>query len=349
MCVRCASAVTESIEGGHCDRASTSPLRARPDVLYINQYLDSLFASTVARLLRIPLVCHLRLFPPDWFCGQWRIGLTGVSRFIAVSEATRRAYVERGFDPNAIELVLNGVDVDRFRPLADRAQLREGLGLTANQFAVLYVGRIDHGKNLETLLRAFADVVATARDARLLIAGRPLVHNNPNEGARYLADLETAAARLGITPNVQWLGPRTDVVQLYNAADACVLPSAAPETFGRTLAEAMACGTPGVGTAVGGIPEVLIGDAARFIVPPGDHRAMTACLRELVDWRRRDPSLGARMRALAVEHFDSRRMVRGVAAVLERSVAEGSVRRGPRHLGSVARSGAGTTATAPAR
>ena len=313
-----------------------SALRTRPDVLYINQYLDALFAGTLARLLRIPLVCHLRLFPPQEFCGQWRVGLTGVSRFIAVSEATRRAYIERGFDAASIDLVINGIDVERFRPLSDRAAIRAELALDADAFTVLFVGRIDRGKNIEGLLRAFAEVVAAVPSARLLVAGRPLVHSNPVEGERYLEMLQALARSLGIVPNVRWLGPRTDVVRLYNAADVCVLPSIEPETFGRTLAEAMACGTPGVGSAVGGIPEVLAGEAARFVVAPGDDRALAARLRDLANWRRRDPALGARMRAIAVERFDTRRMVREVASILERAVAEGAIRRGPRGLGAAA-------------
>src|SRR6478672_6663218 len=135
-------------------------MRARPDVVYINQYHDALFAATVARLLRIPLVCHLRLFPPREFCGQWRLGLSGVSRFIAVSEATRRAYVERGFAADSIELVLNGIDVERFHPLPDREAIRRALDLDTGTFVVLFVGRIDQAKNIEGLLHAFAALQA---------------------------------------------------------------------------------------------------------------------------------------------------------------------------------------------
>lgn len=309
-----------------------SALRSRPDVVYINQYHDSLFAATVARLLRVPLVCHLRLFPPIEFCGQWRVGLRGVSRFIAVSEATRRAYVERGFDPRAIDLVLNGIDVERFHPLPDRDVIRESLGLSADAFTVLYVGRIDRAKNLEGLLRAFASLRATVPAVRLLVAGRPLVHADPAEGERYLSTLKELAASLGVDDAVRWLGPRRDVVELNNAADVCVLPSIEPETFGRTLAEAMACGTPAIGTAVGGVPEVLIGEAARFVIAPGDDEALAARLRELADWRRRDPELGMRLREIVVRHFDARRMVRQVGEVLERTAAEGAVRRGPRRF-----------------
>ena len=307
-------------------------LRARPDVVYINQYLDSLFAATVARLLRIPLVCHLRLFPPIEFCGQWRIGLSGVSRFIAVSEATRDAYIERGFDPRSIDLVLNGIDVERFRQIPDRAAIRASLALAPDAFAVLFIGRIDRTKHIENLIRAFALLRETSPRARLLVAGRPLVHSDPVEGERYLTSLKELGKSFGVADSIDWLGPRTDAIQLYNAADVSVLPSIEPETFGRTLAEAMACGTPAIGTAVGGIPEVLIGEAARLVVPPRDSDALAERLRELADWRSGDPELGTRLRQIAVHHFDARRMVREVAMVLERAAAEGAVRRGPRRF-----------------
>jgi glycosyltransferase involved in cell wall biosynthesis len=307
-------------------------LRVRPDIVYINQYHDSLFAATVARLLRVPLVCHLRLFPPLEFCGQWRIGLSAVSRFIAVSEATRQAYIARGFDPAAIDLVLNGVDVERFRPLPGRDATRASLALSPGTFAVLYVGRIDRAKNIEGLIRAVARLRATNPEARLLIAGRPLVHRDPAEGDRYLATLKDLAHCVGAADSVQWLGARSDVVDLYNAADVCVLPSNEPETFGRTLAEAMACGTPAVGTAIGGVPEVLIGEAARFLAAPRDDDALASRLGDLSGWRRRDPELGSRLREIVVGHFDARRMVYEVAAVLDRSAGEGAVRRGPRRF-----------------
>lgn len=307
-------------------------LRSRPDIIYINQYHDTLFAAIIARLLRIPLVCHLRLFPPREFCGQWRIGLRGVSRFIAVSQATRQAYIERGFDPRSIDLVINGIDVERFHPLADREEIRASLGATSGEFVAVYIGRIDRAKNLEGLIRSFASVHKAVPHARLLVAGRPLNHSSPAEAAGYLESLQDLAASLGVGDRVSWLGPRTDAVELYNAADVCVLPSNEPETFGRILAEAMACCTPAIGTSVGGVPEVLVGEAARFLVPADDYGALAACIAGLADWRRCDPGLGTRLRKLTVERFDSRRMVQEVAKVLERTSSEGAVRRGPREF-----------------
>src|SRR4029079_7757220 len=61
----------------------------RPDVVYANQYLDSLFAGVACRVYRAPFVCHLRLPPPDVMCTQFRIGMSQVDRLIAISEQTK--------------------------------------------------------------------------------------------------------------------------------------------------------------------------------------------------------------------------------------------------------------------
>jgi glycosyltransferase involved in cell wall biosynthesis len=227
---------------------------------------------------------------------------------------------------------MNGIDIERFRPLADRNAIRRSLGLSDDEFVAVYIGRIDRAKNLEGLLRAFARLHGSVPRAHLLVAGRPLNHAGPVAAARYLESLQELARSLGVGERVSWLGPRTDAVELYNGADVCVLPSSEPETFGRVLAEAMACGTPGIGTAIGGVPEVLVGEAAELMVAAGDEPALADRLAALADWRRKDPGLGMRLRALTVEKFDSRRMVQEVALVLERTVAEGTVRRGPRQF-----------------
>ena len=67
-----------------------------------------------------------------------------------------------------------------------------------------------------------------------------------------------------------------------------MLPSVS-ETFGRMLVESMACGTPAVASAAGGMPEVLTGEFARYLFPVRDAGALSNRLDMLRDWRRRDP------------------------------------------------------------
>jgi glycosyltransferase involved in cell wall biosynthesis len=118
-----------------------------------------------------------------------------------------------------------------------------------------------------------------------------------------------------------WLGRRDDVAPLYHAADVVALPSVFPEPFGRVLVEGMACGRPAVGSAVGGVPEILTGELAAGVVPPSDHAAFAAALGRLRGWPERDPGLAERCRAHVERGFTLERTVEGVEAVLERAVA----------------------------
>ena len=299
------------------------------DVVYINQYHDSLFAGTLARLRRLPLVCHMRLFPPVQYCGQWQLGLPAVGRFIASSHAVRDACIAQGYEPSSIDVVYNGIDLRRFQPSGERRTTRAALGIPAEAFTAIYTGRLDPPKDLETLLHAFATLGAGADAARLLIVGSPVNFDGPREAAAYLASLQSLAHALGIGESVHWLGRRDDLPQLYTASDACVLFSKEPESFGRLLAEAMACGTPAAARALGGVVEVLGGEFSRFLFTGDSPESGAQALRSLQDWRTRDPGLGARARAYATERFDAERMVEGVERVLQKAIDGGAERRGP--------------------
>lgn len=305
-------------------------LRLEFDVVYLNQYLDVLFGGALARAKRVPLVCHLRLFPPEAFCGQWRLGLPAVSRFIAVSDATRDAYAQRGFAPESLVRVYNGVDVDRFRPLPVRERVRAELGIPQDAFVVMYGGRIDPPKNIEDLLRAFALLELPPERARLLVVGGPVVHADATAGQSYERRLRELAASLGIASSVHWLGRRRDMPELFNAADLTASFSLLPETFGRTIAESLSCGTPSIAADLGGVPEVLTGEFARFRFESGDLRRAVALMRAHRHWRTTDPDLARRARAFVARNFNARRMAAEVGLVLSETVGEGVVRRDPR-------------------
>lgn len=299
------------------------------DVVYVNQYHDTFFGGALARLKRIPLVCHLRLFPPDRFCGQWRLGLNSVTRFIAGSESTRAAYLEAGFCPTTMEVVHNGIDIDRFAPGDDRLQTRRELGIPLNAFTVIYAGRIDRPKNLEMLLDAFAGLSLPPDNGRLLVVGGGVVHDTVQAGQCYLEELKAHAQNLGISDSVHWLGRRRDIPELFRAADVLVLPSKLPETFGRTLIESMACGTPALGTGLGGIPEVLCGEFSRFCFNNGETPRLTALLGDLQRWRETDQDLGWRCRQHVIERFTIDKTVARVEAELTKAIGIGPKRLGP--------------------
>lgn len=303
-------------------------VRASADVVLLNDYHDTMFGRALSRARRVPLVCHLRIFPPDVFAGQWRVGLRGVTRFIAVSQAVADEWVRHGAcDPGTIDVVHDGIDVPGPTGPGERDATRVSLGLSPDSFVVLYAGRLDRSKNLEALLRAFALVGVPG--ARLLIAGRPVDHPSPAVGEAYVRELQTLAQTLGVASATQWLGPRGDVLSLFRAADVSVL-LAYNEAFGRTTVESLACGTPAVVSGHGGTAEILTGEFSRFRVDITRPTDIAALLRSLAGWRERDPGFAARAREHARRHFGVASMVHGVEQSLQRAVREGWAEQGPR-------------------
>ena len=157
---------------------------------------------------------------------------------------------------------------------------------------VLAVGRLHPQKGYDVLLAALPVI----GDAVVAVAGDgPLA-----------AELEAAA------PQVQWLGRRSDVADLYAAADVVVLPSLW-EARSLTAQEALRAGAPLVATAVGGLPE-LVRDGA-VLVPPGDPVALGTAVRRLLDDPAAAAELAARGRAVAATWPTPDDVVRQVAGV----------------------------------
>ena len=142
-----------------------------------------------------------------------------------------------------------GVDLRLFRPADDRVAVRARLDLPKEAPLLLTVRNLELRMGLDTLLRAMPLVVSRRADAQLLIAGA---------GSRR-ADLEALARSLGIAEHVRFLGfvPDADLPLYYQAADCFVLPTRELEGFGLVTVEALACGTPVLGTPVGATPELL--------------------------------------------------------------------------------------------
>jgi D-inositol-3-phosphate glycosyltransferase len=149
---------------------------------------------------------------------------------------------------------------------------------------LLYVGRLQPIKGLETLLEA----MRTLKAATLLIIGGD--QDEPESGhGLYLRE---RAAALGVAGRVRFLGaqPQRRLRLFYAAADATVMPSYY-ESFGMVALEAMACGSPVVASRVGGLTTTIQDGVTGYLVPEGDPGALAARLGELLG----DPETCARL------------------------------------------------------
>jgi UDP-glucose:(heptosyl)LPS alpha-1,3-glucosyltransferase len=169
-------------------------------------------------------------------------------RHIVAISAGGKAEIERlyGTPSDRVSLVYNGVDLGRFDPAArigDRAGTRRGLGVADGAWCVLFVGSGFERKGLGPLIEALG--LFRDRAARLVIVGK---------GDR--RPYEALAARLGVSGQVVWTGPRPDVERLYAAADLVALP-ARYEPFGNVHLEALASGRPVLTSARAGGAELI--------------------------------------------------------------------------------------------
>jgi glycosyltransferase involved in cell wall biosynthesis len=169
-----------------------------------------------------------------------------------------------GVSPWRTRVIPPGVDLDRFQP-GDRATARERLGLPLDRRVLVTVRRLVPRMGIDVLLDALRDI-----DALLVVVG-----SGPSRST-----LEAHAAKLGIRDRVVFAGDVEDdaLPDYYRAADVAVLPSIALEGFGLAALEALACGTPVVGTDAGGLPELLLPLQSDLVVALRDASALCARL-----------------------------------------------------------------------
>ncbi|HXT63753.1 MAG TPA: glycosyltransferase [Pyrinomonadaceae bacterium] len=141
---------------------------------------------------------------------------------------------------------------------------------------VLYAGRIDKGKGIETFIRAAAQTSKSIPDAQFVIAGG--LHSSVPK-TEFRALLESSQ----LNGNLKVVGPlgTKALAELYQTSTVAVLPSYY-ETFGLAALEPMAFGTPVVATDRGGLPEVVVPNVTGTLVPAGDETALAAAIVELL-------------------------------------------------------------------
>jgi glycosyltransferase involved in cell wall biosynthesis len=175
-----------------------------------------------------------------------------------------------------IEVVPCGTDLDNFRRIP-KLEAREQLGLDPAEQIILFVGRFDPCKGIETLVRAVAMTEARARgNVRLVMAGGSQAEWGDGQERKRI---EQIVQEVGLTQQTLFPGLLGhDVLPLYYAAaDVCVIPSHY-EPFGLVAIEAMACDTPVVASDVGGLKFTVIPEETGLLVPPQDTAAFAAAI-----------------------------------------------------------------------
>ncbi|HET6567656.1 MAG TPA: glycogen synthase, partial [Rhodothermales bacterium] len=233
---------------------------------------------------------------------------------IAVSESMRQDVHDLyGVPFDRIRVIPNGIDLDEYRPVNDESVLLE-YGIDPALPYVLFVGRITRQKGIIHLVNAIPYIDPQVQI--VLAAGAP---DTPEIGAEMATAVERASTARGSSGKIVWIDqmlPRPEVIALYSQAAVFVCPSVY-EPFGIINLEAMACETPVIASAVGGIPEIVEPGETGILVPftargetdfePADpdrfSRDLAAAVNRLIESPALRKKMGEQARRRVEEHF----------------------------------------------
>jgi glycosyltransferase involved in cell wall biosynthesis len=284
---------------------------ARYDLLHGNFWMSGWVAASVRRHLAIPAV---QIFHAMGKTKQRHQGaadtspteridvelsvVRAVERLIAQCPSERAELIDDyGADPRKVVVIPSAVDVETFRPVP-RDEARRALGLDTHELIVVYVGRMVPRKDVRNVVRAVARLTRQADrvcpplpPVQLLLVGGETREPDPARTPE-IGELQRLAAALGIADRVRFAGKQQqDVLRYFYSAGDVAVTTPWYEPFGLTPVEAMACGRPVIGAAVGGITYTIADGETGFLVPPRDPEALAACLQRLLA----QPELRARM------------------------------------------------------
>ena len=197
---------------------------------------------------------------------------------IGVSDAMTDLLISRGFDPDKLFTIYNGIDFTPRTPALGRAEYFRSVGLDADEDSVVVgiAARLNPVKDIGTLVRGFARAHQTCPKLRLLIAG----------DGEQMDMLKKLSAELGVERQVCFAGWITDTDSFYHAIDINTLTSLS-ETFPYSLTEGARAALPTVASRVGGVPYLIEHGIHGLLFEAGDAEGLARCLVSLA----RDPTL----------------------------------------------------------
>ncbi|HTY45797.1 MAG TPA: glycosyltransferase family 4 protein [Patescibacteria group bacterium] len=286
-------------------------------LIHANTRVTQLLAALLQRFSGRPYLstCHgffktrlsRRLFP-----------LWG-KRVIAISPPVRE-HLAADFKvpPERIRVIPHGIDTSRFSCAGGtgKPQRKKELGLGPGP-VIGIVARLSDVKGHRYLIEAMKPVVAEVPDAQLLIVG---------EG-KMEPELAALRGRLGLEQCVRFMPTVSDTAGVLAAMDIFVMPSL-NEGLGLGIMEAMACGLPVIGSAVGGIRSLIVHGTNGLLVEPADAKQLAGAMLELLKDPPRRTRLGERGRLFIAEHFSLEQMISETRKVYAECIFNATIEEG---------------------
>jgi len=283
------------------------------DILHIhNVSRQGFYAVMLRSIMNLPLLIHVYT-EKDIHSSSIRVRFNTLLDCMTLNKAKPDGYVctssylagsmrALGFPSDRVSVVPPPVDCNRFKP-ADQQRLRGSYGINSDEFVVAYIGRATPSRGVSCLVRAVAKVVNESQIPVKLLLCPPQV---PAEDKHFKEILRLVKqSRLGGSTII--LGKSEKVEELYNLADLVAIPftKMAAVDPPLTLLESMACGTPVVGSALGGIPDVIRDGESGFLVKPGDVSELAVTIGRLARAGGASKEIRKKARETILKHYSA--------------------------------------------
>jgi glycosyltransferase involved in cell wall biosynthesis len=240
----------------------------RVGLVHTHSSIDSWLATAAAKSLGLPVVRGRHVTIP--VLRRRALVYRLADRIITSGEAVKQMIAQVGIPAERIEAIAAGYDPARFHADVSGKAVRDEFGLTGP--VVGLVANLRGSKGHRYFLEAARVVLADLPATRFLVVG---------DGVAF-EEVRRLVHELGLQSRVIMTGFRRDIPEVMAALDVLVLPSTRSEAVSQVIVQALALGTPVVGTTVGGTPEVVRDGVSGRLVPPADVPALAAAILDLL-------------------------------------------------------------------
>lgn len=282
-------------------------------LVHAHFFMSALVASDIKKVLGIPYVVTFHAlglvrklhqqsqdaFPPERILIEKHV-VQDADQLIAECPQDRDDLIHHyGANARRISIAPCGFNPAEFFPI-DKEQARDFLHLSKEEKILLQLGRMVPRKGVDNVIRALHELKDYAGKVRLLVVGGESDDPDPAKTPE-ISRLQQIAKELGVEDRITFTGRRArNVLKYYYAAADVFISTPWYEPFGITPLEAMACGTPVIGSNVGGIKYSVAHRYTGFLVPPHEPRALAAAVLPLLN----DPVLHRTMQRNAIRRVN---------------------------------------------
>jgi glycosyltransferase involved in cell wall biosynthesis len=257
--------------------------KKRVNIVQTTLFWADFMGTIAARFARVPLIISWETVSHSGNpyhnsfqrINGYRLMAKLASLIIAVSNEVKDSLIrQRRVNPNKIRAIHYGVDLEKFRPNGYEKHMsqRRAMNIGADAFLVGIAARLERWKGHSVFIKAFAELASRFENVQVILIGDGSLRDQ----------LEKMVRDLNLQNRIQFLGIRSDIVDLLNCIDLFVLPSLPGEGLPNVLLEAMACKKAVIATNVGGIAELVRSGENGFVVESANTDELKSALEKVL-------------------------------------------------------------------